>query len=148
MSKKPSKWIKHVIDYSDIIYLHWEIIENLENLRKLILSHNKKFGLAITIKTPPKKILKILKKSSALLILSIDNPGFSGQKFNLKTFDYIEFFNGISFRNKFKICIDGGVDKNILKILNVDDVVSNSSILRSNTPAAEIVKFQSTKYNE
>ena len=147
MSKKPTKWINQVINYSDIIYVHWEIEENLSVIRKLILSQGKKFGVAITLKTNPIKILKILKKSSNLLILSIDDPGFSGQKFNFKAFDYIEFFNKLNYRNKFRICVDGGVDKNIIKILNVDDVVSNSAILGSINPAEEIVKFQSTKYN-
>ena len=147
MSKKPTKWIKEVIEYSDIIFVHWEIEENLNTIRKIILSHGKKFGVAITLKTPPAKVLNILKKSSNLLILSIDDPGFSGQRFNFKAFDYVEFFNDLNFRNKFRICVDGGVDKNIIKILNVDDVVSNSAILGSNDPAKEIIKFQSTKYN-
>ena len=147
MSKKPTKWIKEVIDYTDIVFIHWEIKENLDVIRKLILSHGKKFGIAITLKTPPEKIIKILKKSSNLLILSIDDPGFSGQRFNFKAFDYVEFFNNLNFRNQFRICVDGGVDRNIIKILNVDNVVSNSAILASNNPADEIAKFQSTKYN-
>ena len=147
MSKKPSIILKKVIKYSDTIFIHWEIKENLDKLRKEIELNNKKFGIAITLKTPPKKILNILKKASNLLILSVDDPGFSGQKFNFKAFDYIEYFNDVNFRKKFRICVDGGVDKNIVKILNVDDVVSNSAILSSRNPAGEIVKFQSTKYN-
>ena len=143
MSKKPKKLIKELIDYSDIIFIHWEVKENLDDLRKLIISHNKKFGIAITLNTPPKKIISFLRKSSALLILSVDDPGFSGQKFNFNTFEYIEFFNKLNFRDKFRICVDGGVDKNIVKILDVDDVVSNSSILGSKDPINEIIKFQS-----
>ena len=146
MSKKPSKILDQIINYSDTIFIHWEINENINKLRKKIESQNKKFGVAITLNTPPQKILKILKKATNLLILTIDDPGFSGQKFNFRAFDYIEYFNKINFRSKFRICIDGGVDKNIIKILNVDDVVSNSAILSSNNPAGEIVKFQSTKY--
>ena len=147
MSKKPSRILEKVIDYSDTIFIHWEITENLNELRKKIEAKNKKFGIAITLKTQPKKILNILKKSSNLLILSIDDPGFSGQSFNFRAFKYIEYFNKVSFRSKFRICVDGGVDKNIIKILNVDDVVSNSAILRSSNPAREIIKFQSTKYH-
>ena len=147
MSKKPSTILKKIIEYSDTIFIHWEINENLDKLRKEIELNNKKFGVAITLKTPPKKVLNILKKASNLLILSVDDPGFSGQKFNFKAFDYIEYFNDVNFRKKFRICVDGGVDKNIVKILNVDDVVSNSAILSSRNPAGEIVKFQSTIYN-
>ncbi len=147
MSKQPSKILKKVIEYSDTIFIHWEIKENLDKLRKDIELSNKKFGVAITLKTPPKKILNILKKATNLLILSVDDPGFSGQKFNFKAFEYIEYFNDLHFRKKFRICVDGGVDKNIVKILNVDDVVSNSAILSSRNPAGEIVKYQSTRYN-
>jgi|TARA_Y100000294_G_scaffold177044_1_gene201208 putative flippase GtrA len=84
MSKKPSKILKDVIEYSDTIFIHYEINENLNELRKKIESQNKKFGVAITLKTPPKKILNVLKKATNLLILSVDDPGFSGQKFNFK----------------------------------------------------------------
>ena len=147
MSKKPTKILRKIIKYSDTIFIHWEIKENLDKIRNEIELNNKKFGVAITLKTPPKKILKILKKATNLLILSVDDPGFSGQKFNFKAFDYIEYFNDVYFRKKFRICVDGGVDKNIVKILNVDDVVSNSAILSSRNPAGEIIKFQSAKYN-
>ncbi len=146
MSKKPSKWIEKIVDHCDLIFLHYEANENLNRIRNYIISKNKKFGIATTLKTDPKKITPLLKKSSALLILSVDKPGFSAQNFNFKAFKYIEFFNSLSFRQKFRICIDGGVNKNIVKILDVDDVVSNSSILGSLDPAGEITKFQSVDY--
>ena len=146
MSKKPLKWVKKIIDHTDLFFVHFESLENLEKIRKYVISKNKKFGVAITLKTEPKKIIPLLKKSSALLILCVDKPGFSGQNFNFKAFKYIEYFNKVNFRNKFRLCIDGGVNKNIVKILDVDDVVSNSSILGSADPAGEITKLQSVDY--
>jgi len=146
MSKKPSTWVNKIINYADLIFVHYEANEDLNKIREYIISKNKKFGIAITLKTNPKKILPILRKSSSLLILSVDNPGFSGQNFNFKAFKYIEFFNNLKFREKFRICIDGGVNKNIVKILDVDDVVSNSSILGSNDPVNEIANLQSIDY--
>ena len=146
MSKKPSKWIEKIIDHCDLIFLHYEASEDLNKLRNYIVSKNKKFGIATTLNTEPKKIIPLLKKSSALLILGVDRPGFSGQNFNFKAFNYIDFFNNLDFRQKFRICVDGGVNKNIVKILDVDDVVSNSSILGSSDPAGEIIKFQSVDY--
>ena len=148
MSKRPTIILKEVLKYSDVIFIHYEIDESLNKLRKKIEGQNVKFGVAITLNTPPNKILSILKKATNLLILTVDDPGFSGQKFNFKAFDYIDYFNKVKFRKNFRICIDGGVDKNIIKTLNVDDVVSNSAILSSNNPAGEIIKFQSTKYND
>jgi ribulose-phosphate 3-epimerase len=146
MSKRPLKWIEKIINYCDLIFLHYEASEDLNKLRNYIISKNKKFGIAITLKTNPNKIISLLKKSSALLILSVDKPGFSGQNFNFKAFKYIDFFNNLVFRSKFRICVDGGVNNNIVKTLDVDDVVSNSSILGSLDPAAEIAKYQSVYY--
>ena len=95
-----------------------------------------------------KQLIETLTLNKKLLKsgLQINSFGNASIRYN-KAFDYVEFFNDLNFRNQFRICVDGGVDKNIIKILNVDDVVSNSAILSSNNPAEEIVKFQSTKYN-
>ena len=60
MSKKPTKWISEIDEKQAEITK--EIKENLNVIRKLILSHGKKFSLTVP-KTPPEKILKILKKS-------------------------------------------------------------------------------------
>ena len=117
MSKKPTQLVKKILNYADLIFVHCEATENLDKIRNIVVSENKKFGVGITLKSNPKKILKILRKSSSLLILSVDNPGFSGQNFNFKTFKYIDFFNGLNFRDKFRVCIDGGVNKNIVKII-------------------------------
>ena len=138
MSKYPTKWVKKLIKYSDVIYVHIECHEDIERLKKYVLNKKKKFGIATTLKTKPSKIKKILNNCSHLLILSVDRPGFSGQRFNTKTFQYINYFNAIPSRNKFRICVDGGVNKNIVRILDVDDVVSNSSILGSKEPINEI----------
>ena len=138
MSKYPTKWVKQIINYSNKIYIHYEAKEDLDKLRKYITKKNKEFGIAVTLKTDPKKIKNLLKKSVAVLILGVDKPGFSGQNFNNKAFEYIDYFNKLNFRNKFRICVDGGVNKEIARALEVDDLVSNSSILGSKSPILEI----------
>ena len=101
MSKRPTTILKKVLKYSDVIFIHYEINENLNKLRKKIEGQNVKFGVAITLNTPPNKILSILKKATNLLILTVDEPGFSGQKFNFKAFDYIDYFNKVNVKNCF-----------------------------------------------
>ncbi len=138
MSKFPMKWVKKIINHADKIYVHFETKENINEVRNYIIQRNKDFGIALTLDTNPKKIINILKRSSGLLILGVKNPGFSGQSFNNKAFDYIDYFNRLYFRKKFRLCIDGGVNKEIARVLEVDDLVSNSYILASNNPAVEI----------
>jgi pentose-5-phosphate-3-epimerase len=142
MSKRPSIWLKNILPHADIIFVHYETKENLYKLKDTIINNGKKFGIAITLDTHPKKILNILKYSSSVLILSIKKPGFSGQKFNLKALEYIDYLNKNLAKKKVMICVDGGIDENIIKILNVDEVVSSSSILKNSNPIDQILKIK------
>jgi len=144
MSKKPSLWLDKVLNISDIIFIHYEIEENINTLKNRIDSANKIFGLAVTLKTNPKKILNILRSTKILLILSVDKPGFSGQDFNIKAFEYINYLNNLEFRKEFKICVDGGINDSISKILKVDSIVSASSVLNSNYPIDQILQMKSS----
>jgi ribulose-phosphate 3-epimerase len=144
MSKRPSFWLEKVLPFSDIIFIHFEIQENIYKLKNLIINNKKKFGIAITLKTHPKKILSIIKYCHSVLILSIEKPGFSGQKFNLKTIDYINYFNEHLKNKNIKLCIDGGINENIIKIIDADDVAVNSSVIRNSNPINQIFKI---KYN-
>jgi len=142
MSKKPSVWLKNLLPFADIIFVHYEIKENIYKLKDSIVDNGKKFGLAITLDTHPKRILNILEHCYSVLILSIEKPGFSGQKFNLKALEYIDYLNTHLIKKRIKICIDGGINENIIKILNVDEVVSSSSILKNSNPINQILKIK------
>jgi pentose-5-phosphate-3-epimerase/putative flippase GtrA len=142
MSKKPSVWLKNLLPFADIIFVHYEIKENIYKLKDTIVNNGKKFGLAITLDTHPKRILNILEHCYSVLILSIEKPGFSGQKFNLKALEYIDYLNTHLTKKRIKICVDGGIDENIIKILNVDEVVSSSSILKNSNPINQILKIK------
>ena len=142
MSKKPSIWIKKILPIANLIFIHYESKENIYKLKDLIINNKKKFGIAITLNTHPKKIFNLIKYCSSVLILSIDKPGISGQKFNLKALDYINYFNTHLRNKKIKLCVDGGIDENIIKILNVDEVVSSSSILKNSNPINQILEIK------
>lgn len=142
MSKKPSIWLKNLLPFADVIFVHYEIEENIYKLKDIITKNGKKFGIAITLGTHPKRLLNILEYCSSVLILSIEKPGFSGQKFNLKALEYIDYLNEHLTKKKIKICVDGGIDENIIKILNVDEVVSSSSILKNSNPINQILKIK------
>lgn len=148
MSKEPMKYLDTLCKYSTMIYVHYEIKENLNKLRKIIKKSGKKFGIAITLKTNPKKIVKILRKTDGILILSIDKPGHSGQEFRTKALEYMEFINKLKFKEKLTLCIDGGINEKINKIIDSDYVVSNSSILKSVNPNQQIFKLKSNSYYE
>ena len=131
---------KYIDAYSDagadIITIHPEATDNLEESIKKIKALNKKAGVSLNPETKIDVITNHLKNIDLVLIMSV-NPGFGGQKFipevltkikelkkiqNERNFDFdIEIDGGINFENS-KEAIKAGA--NIL--------VSGTTIFKSN----------------
>lgn len=142
MSSKPSFWLERLIPHSDVIYIHAECEDNIAKIFSKIRLSNKKTGLAITLDTELSKIIDLLKISDYVLILTIPKPGFSGQKFDSRGFDLIKKINDLEFRKNFVLCVDGGVNENIVNKLNADHIVSGSCVLESKNPKRKIMRLQ------
>ena len=65
---------------ADIITIHPEATDNLENSIKKIKEKNKKVGVSLNPKSKIDLILDLLDQIDLVLIMSV-NPGFGGQKF-------------------------------------------------------------------
>jgi ribulose-phosphate 3-epimerase len=142
MSKFPSRWIAEVLDNSDLVYIHWECDEPLEPILKQIQQAGKKAGIALCMSTAPEKIEQELKNVDAVLLLTIPEPGRSGQKFDMEGLVYIEQLNAMQIREKIRICVDGGVNEKIAPQLQVEDIVSGSSVLNHRDPKGQILFLQ------
>tara|TARA_B100000287_G_C20659962_1_gene789825 strand:- start:910 stop:1992 length:1083 start_codon:yes stop_codon:yes gene_type:complete len=142
MSYKPSIWLDQVVLHSDVIYVHAECEENVFNLFDLIKSNGKKAGLALTMGTSIKSVIKYLKLADYVLLLTIPSPGSSGQKFDSDGIIKIKEINALSFRRQFNLCIDGGVNEDIVNYLDAENIVSGSSVLNSQNPKNQIMRLQ------
>ena len=131
------KYIKAYADAgADIITIHPEATDNLENSIIKIKELNKKVGISLNPESKIDLIVNLLDQIDLVLIMSV-NPGFGGQKFmpavldkikelkkiqEIKNFNFdIEIDGGINFDN-YKMAIDAGA--NIL--------VSGTTIFKSN----------------
>jgi len=65
-----------------------------------------------------------------------------GQKFDTIGFDRIKELNSLSFRNQFVLCVDGGVNENIINLLEAENIVSGSSVLKNPDPKRQIMRLQ------
>jgi len=142
MSKEPSKWLGQVLPYSDVVYVHAECDENVSEIFERIKNSGKKAGLAITMATNPHEVIELLKKTFYVLLLTIPKLGSSGQKFDMDGLERIKQINSLPFRNQFVLCIDGGVNENIVNMLNVENIVSGSSVLKNPDPKRQIMRLQ------
>ena len=96
---------------ADIITIHPEATDNLENSILKIKSLNKKVGVSLNPESKIDLIKDYLKKIDLVLIMSV-NPGFGGQKFMPEVLDKVKQLKEIQSRDNmsFDIEIDGGIN--------------------------------------
>ena len=131
------KYIKNFSDAgADIITIHPEATENLDESINLIKSLKKKVGVSLNPDTKIDIIKDKLKMIDLVLVMSV-HPGFGGQKFIPDVLKKIEELKKIKDINKydFDIEVDGGVNfTNSKQILNAgaNILVSGTTIFKEN----------------
>ena len=146
MSRNPSVWLDDLLPYVDVIYVHPTMDENLSEVIDKINFSNVEAGIALSVYEPLEIIDSYIetKKIKHVLLLTISQPGFSGQKFDASALPLLEKLNAHKNRSEFEICVDGGVNDSTVKYLNVESVVSGSYILGAPNPIKNIMHLQTS----
>ena len=106
---------KYIEDYAkagaDIITIHPEATENLEDSINLIKKLNKKVGVSLNPDTKINVLEGHFLNIDLILVMSVF-PGFGGQKFIPDTINKIKNIKDIKEKNKYKfdIEVDGGIN--------------------------------------
>ncbi|MDC1128135.1 ribulose-phosphate 3-epimerase [Candidatus Pelagibacter sp.] len=121
---------------ADIITIHPEATENLEESILKIKNLNKKVGVSLNPESKLDLITNYLEKIDLVLIMSV-NPGFGGQKFMPEVLDKVKKLKEIkSKRNmNFDIEIDGGINfDNCQSAIDAgaNILVSGTTVFKSN----------------
>ena len=121
---------------ADIITIHPEATENLEDSIKKIKEKNKKVGVSLNPESKIDLIINLLDKIDLVLIMSV-NPGFGGQKFMPEVLDKIRDLKKIREQKKlnFDIEIDGGINFDNYKSAieaGANILVSGTTVFKSN----------------
>jgi ribulose-phosphate 3-epimerase len=96
---------------ADIITIHPEATDNLEESISKIRSLNKKVGVSLNPESKVNLISNYLEKIDLVLVMSV-NPGFGGQKFMPEVLDKVKELKEIKSKKdmNFDIEIDGGIN--------------------------------------
>jgi len=121
---------------ADIITIHPEATDNLENSIKKIKEKNKKVGVSLNPETKIDLIIDLLDQINLVLIMSV-NPGFGGQKFMPEVLDKIKELKKIREQKNldFDIEIDGGINFDNCKSAidaGANILVSGTTVFKSN----------------
>ena len=121
---------------ADIITIHPEATDNLQQSIDRIKEFKKKVGVSLNPETKVDIIKKFLSQIDLILIMSV-NPGFGGQKFMPEVLDKIKELANIREKEKltFDIEIDGGINFDNSKLAieaGANILVSGTTIFKSN----------------
>ena len=121
---------------ADIITIHPEATESLEESILKIKSLNKKVGVSLNPESKLDLITNYLEKIDLVLIMSV-NPGFGGQKFMPEVLDKVKQLKEIKSKKNmnFDIEIDGGINfDNCQSAIDAgaNILVSGTTVFKSN----------------
>ena len=121
---------------ADIITIHPEATDNLEESILKIKSLNKNVGISLNPESKIDLIIDYLEKIDLILIMSV-NPGFGGQKFMPEVLNKVKQLKEIkSKRNmNFDIEIDGGINFDNCRSAieaGANILVSGTTVFKSN----------------
>ena len=131
------KYIKDFADAgADIITIHPEATDNLNESIKHIKNFEKKVGVSLNPNTEISTIEKVLENIDLVLVMSV-YPGFGGQKFIPEVIKKIELLKIIKEEKnyKYEIEVDGGINfDNSKDVINAgaNILVSGTTIFKEN----------------
>ena len=142
MSKKPLQYIDQFSKYSDVIYFHYEIDEEIKKVSSLINENNIETGVVLHPSVKYDNLENIKKSYKEVLILCIEKPGESGQEFLDTSTELINKINNLKNRDKFNLCVDGGLSQKNISKIECEKIVSASNVFKNANPKKQITYLQ------
>lgn len=125
---------KYIPLYADLmpkyITFHLEAVDNVDEIINYIHSYGIKCGISIKPETSVDELLPYLDKIDLVLVMSV-NPGLGGQTFMMESINKINKLRKLN-KGNFKISVDGGINNETIKYVDVDIAVSGSYVCMSN----------------
>lgn len=125
----------------EYITFHYEAVNNHIEIIDYIKSLGIKVGLSISPETSVDEIIPYLKYVDLVLVMSVV-PGKGGQTFIPNSIDKINYLYDLREKNSYnyKIEVDGGINKDTLKLVNKVDIAVIGSYITNSLNCEEVIK--------
>ena len=141
MVNDPIKYIDKLKNVKlDYFTFHVEV-ENVNQIIKRLKTTNYKIGLSIKPNTNINTLIPYLDDIDLILIMSVE-PGYGGQNFLETTYKRIEEIKQIIKNKNILLEVDGGINNNNIKLLDIDIAVIGSFITSSDNYQEQIDKLK------
>ena len=148
MIDKPERYIKQFVDAgADLITIHYEACEDIENTLKQIRSYGVKAALSVKPGTPVEVVYPYLSLCDMVLIMTVE-PGFGGQSFMYGMLEKIKVLRA-KIQEEGLACdiqVDGGVNEETAKLCvaaGANILVAGSAVFRAKDRRAVISNMKS-----
>ena len=143
--------IRYIEDFAnagaDIITIHVEATDKVEETLKKIRACGKKAGISIKPKTPVSAIIPYLPLCDLVLVMTVE-PGFGGQSFMPSAIDKVKILREECNRRgltEMLIEVDGGINLETGKLVvdaGADVLVAGSALFNAADPKQMIADFK------
>lgn len=138
MVKNPVEWINHCMSGtgkkgSTRVIGHIEYMESQKKFAEEVSHFGALPGLAVDLETPVEKLDQDVLQNIAVILLMSVPAGFGGQEFSLDVWGKIEKVGKLrkELGLNFKICVDGGITKELvteMENMDVDEIAVGERI--------------------
>ena len=112
----------------------------MNDVIEIIKKNHTKIGVVLhTVNNYDNLLEEITNKFSNIMVLCIPQAGFSGQKFDKKSYDLISKLNQIQKRKNINLFVDGGINNTNIKNINAENIISGSNVLNNKDPRKQIM---------
>lgn len=109
MIENPEKYVEAFVKAgADILTFHYEAVQDVKSIVRLIKSYGIKAGMSIKPNTPPDVVEPYLNDLDLILVMTVE-PGFGGQKFMQDCADKISYIKEKASKDII-IQVDGGIN--------------------------------------
>lgn len=134
MSKTPLRWIEQCWESVDWIVVHVDILDDVMEIIARCRQWHRRVGVVWHQRVTLAEMMPYLPHVDFVVVLSIEQPGRSGQAMTAEALRMAELFKDLAPRYGYDLVFDGGVTADNVGSIPAQFIVSCSHVLQAKNP--------------